>query len=173
MGSTLDFTVAQLELAVLLLDLQERSLSLCHVACDGVNKLLLGYGNRIPQEPFIRAVLAEIAVLKRKGNFPVLKASSLCQRRLTIVWMDELQVRLGKKFLSSKTQGRLKRRVEAFEKSIETGNTKHVNRQVDKSVTNLQPGIERPHKGAHSQAHNHKHETKKPYAPLYGKNGLL
>src|SRR5258708_21945926 len=132
MGCALDFAVAEFELLVAggqpLCEFplfRFVPLALGNVACNGVDNLLLGYGHGIPQEPFVGAVFAQVAIFKGK-DFMIFNLVSLGSRSLTIVWMNELQVRLGKKLLSSKTQGSFKRGVEALEKSIETSNAKHV-----------------------------------------------
>src|SRR4051812_1687078 len=87
--------------------------------------------------------------------------------------MDELQIGLRHQVLRSETQSLLPGRVQILKVPVKASNTKHVYRQVDKSVSGFQPGIEGCHKSAHSQADQYKHQPQKPHAPFHCPNSAM
>src|ERR1035437_155757 len=87
--------------------------------------------------------------------------------------MYEFHVGLLQEFFRGKPQGLLPGGVQVLEKSIEPGNTEHVHREVDKAISSLQCGIDRPYKSAKCQAETEKHQAEKPNALLHGPDAVL
>src|SRR5579872_6896820 len=87
--------------------------------------------------------------------------------------MDKFQVGLCLQLLYSKTQSLFPSWVQILKEPVKASNAKHVQRQVDKSITRFQSRIEGGHKRAHSQTDQDKHQAEKPYAPFYCPNSSM
>ena len=101
---------------------------------DGVDPLLLGHRDRVPEEPFVRAVLATIPVLEGEHVGAGGEATGLGEGRLAVVGMDEVHERLGEQLLDGEPQGARPGGVEALEVAVEPGDAEHVDREPEETI---------------------------------------
>src|SRR5689334_8473505 len=91
-------------------------------------------GSRIPAEPPIRAILAQVAILEAERLSTASHVRVLIERALTIVGMDEFDERTRHQLLAGETKSALPRRAQAFEVSVEIEHAQHVDREIKKAL---------------------------------------
>jgi hypothetical protein len=100
--------------------------ALRHVARDPVHHAGLGDGRRLPLEDAVRAVLADVAVLKSERRIAPTECRRFRRRPFTVVGMDEVAIRPLEQLLLRVTENLLGSRVDAGEVSVEVGDRDQV-----------------------------------------------
>ena|SRR6266496_4033412 len=109
--------------------------ALGNVTGNRIDQLALWHSAGIPEEPSVRAVLAEISIIEL-NDIPAF--CHLCRvgggRGLTVVWMKKLREWPGQHLLNTEPESRFPGRVHQLEISVEAGDTKHVYRQREETL---------------------------------------
>jgi hypothetical protein len=103
-------------------------LALRDVVPTGVDQLAARSRDRIPEDPFDRAVLAHIPVLEGVRRLTGEHELESLNRPLAVLGVDEVQKRSREHLLGRKAESALPRRVHVLEISVRTGDPDEVAR---------------------------------------------
>ena len=108
------------------------SLEVRHVPSHGEDQMLCGERHRIPRQPPVGAIPRPKTVPKQDHLRAAFGLGGRSDSGLMIVRMDKLKVRLCHQFFDGEPQRLFPCGIQPFEVAVETGNAKHVQRQVKK-----------------------------------------
>ena len=98
------------------------------------NQVLIAARGRVPKQPDVGAVAAAETILERKCDGSFDDFLRFPERGLSIVRVNEIDVRPRQQLFSGNSQGLHPRGIQTFEVSIETRDTKKIQRKLEELI---------------------------------------